>query len=150
MKHIKKFESFETLNLTDKLNEEIFPGAGAAYIFVLLSIWIGKKIPRLSNNPFKSLSRFFKISKVIKKYKPLIEELDERFKNDETVQRQYRKIKKLGAGTFDQTEPATEADILKEYILRNVPQKMKSQVEDLFREIVAEVKEIGYDVYGED
>jgi len=72
------------------------------------------------------------------------------FKSDETVQRQYRKIKKLGAGTFDQTEPATEADILKRYILRNVPQKMKSQVEDLFREIVAEVKEIGYDVYGED
>jgi len=142
LKHVKTFESF-------KINEEIAGLAGGIAIGALFA-YLSNFVPRLSNNPIKSISRFVKMSRVIKKYKPLIEELDVMFKNDPEINRFYKDIKTIGHGTSNQTTPATYAAMLKHYILHRVPTSMRPKVEDLMRELEKEVKEVGYDVYGED
>jgi hypothetical protein len=142
LKYVKTFESF-------KINEEIAGLAGGIAIGALFA-YLSNFVPRLSNNPIKSISRFVKMSRVIKKYKPLIEELDVMFKNDPKINQFYKDIKTIGHGTSNQTTPATYASMLKDRILHRVPTSMRPKVEDLMRELEKEVKEVGYDVYGED
>ena len=149
MKKLNYMKTFEGFNKSEEINEEIVGLMGGLAIAGLFA-YISNFVPRLSNNPIKSLWRFVKMSRVIKKYKPLIEELDSMFKNDPEVNQFYRDIKKIGHGISIQTTPATYVHFLKSYILKRVPQNLIPDVENLMSELKVEVRNVGYDVYGED
>ena len=134
MKNIKSYNQF------DKVNEELFiPGAGI--ILVLLFASIQTKMPYLDDNIFKNFHKWFKVSRVIKKYDKLIRELDSKFKDDPEIKSFYRQIKKIGHNTIgygDASSPLLFFNNLKRYILRRTDNP--SEFEDLCTQMEDEIR----------
>jgi hypothetical protein len=139
MKYIKKFEKF------NKINEEFIGFVAGAALWAIYYILIGRKYPFLSYNFFENIKRWYQLSKVVKKYDKLLKELDSQFKGDPELESFYSEIKKLGhnsIGSQIQTKPGVYVDDLKDYILSNVSQDIKSEFEEMLEEMKEEINQI--------
>jgi hypothetical protein len=147
MKYIKKFEKFGNTE-SEKINEEMIflPGA---LIAVYLIAFYQSKMPYLSGNPIKSLYRLYKMSRVLRKYKHLMGELDVMLKDDPTIEGIIRDIKKIGHDG-NQTTPTFYVEKLKKELMNKLPVDKHQEVQTMIDELTVEVKEVGYDVYGYD
>lgn len=144
MKHIKKFENF------NKMNEEFLPFVGGFVLYAIFWILIGRKYPFLSTNFFTNIKRWYQVSKVVKKYDKLLKDLDSQFKNDSRLTSFYDEIKKLGhdsIGMQIQTMPGLYVTDLKQYILKNVSDDKREQVEQMFEEMRSEINKIVPDLF---
>lgn len=147
MKRINNFNEFT------KVNEEGGFGVGlVGGIILYLIYWvvIGRNMPFLyaGFNPFKNFSRWYKLSKVLRKYRKLINNLDDQFKDDPQIDQYYNDIKKLGhdsVGMQNQTMPGFYAHSLKDYILNNV--ENPGDVSVMLNEMSREINEIVPDLW---
>lgn len=151
MGHIKNFNEF-------KQNESILGGLtigilGGTILGVLFLSIIEKSKPALSTNLFKNMKRWYKSSKVIRKYDKLIKELDNQFDGDLKLNNFYDDIKKLDHHTsryYNQTDPLYYVNELKTYIISKLNPELQVEFNNLMNDMENEIYSIGYDVYGDE
>jgi len=154
MKHLKNFNNFERTD--EPVMESVGFGLGiilGSMIFFFYHLYIKPRMPFLSDKPFKNIKRWIQMSKAIKKYNKLLIELDQRFKDDPNLNDYYNSIKKLGddsPGYQNQTHPNFFARDLKRYILKNVPDNKKTEVEEMFGDMEKEFARIVPSLFDED
>jgi len=147
MKYLKNYE---------QLNEEWigFPIGMVIGILFVYVLYIrangGSRYPSLAQNPFKALIRWYKMSKVIKKYDKLLKELNNELGDDPKLKKYYNDIKKIGhktPGYFNMNRPTYYLDVLYDYIIEKVPEK-EEEIDNLMYDMKKEITKIGYDDYG--
>jgi len=154
MKHLKNFNNFERTD--ESVMAPVFFGLGTilgTMTFFFYILYIQPRIPFLSDKFFKNIKRWIQMSKAIKKYNKLLIELDQRFKDDPNLNDYYNSIKKLGDDTIghqNQTHPIFYTRGLKRYILKNVPDNKKTEVEEMFDDMEKEFARIVPSLFDED
>ena len=171
MKHIKLFENFDSItkesadDQTHWLKGDWEHGgglgqtalrvaAGALMIgtviipIVYLIFYVIQSSNRFSpseGSALQSLKRWVKISRVLRKYKPLIKDIDDKFKDDPKVKKLINDIMKKGHNTTDfqnQNPSSYFAHELKDYIINNYEGDKKEEVENMLSDMESEIKEI--------
>lgn len=165
MKHINNFDNFDENNkevIEEKSEESVNEGLGFLFGLsaVLVLLWMNYKFSRFGYShtrrsstswqsyPFKGFMKYFRMSKIIKRYKNEIHDIDETiFNNHPNINKMLKRLtqKSSEVNVVNMTPPTFDAEALTKEILSSCTKEQREEFKELSDKFNREMEELFYE-----